>query len=80
MKNSSTAENMYRSLSESDPQIAAAIDNESRRQHDGLELIASENFVSAVSAWEIVTKWRSDKEPRFVPMAVPILRATMRHA
>jgi glycine hydroxymethyltransferase len=46
MKNSSTAENMYRSLSESDPQIAAAIDNESRRQHDGLELIASENFVS----------------------------------
>jgi glycine hydroxymethyltransferase len=33
-------------LSEVDPQIAAAIDNETRRQHEGLELIASENFVS----------------------------------
>src|SRR5213595_914072 len=35
-----------RSLSETDPDIAAATDNETRRQHDGLELIASENFVS----------------------------------
>src|SRR5271163_3428425 len=42
MKNS----DMYRPLYESDPQIAAAIDNETRRQHEGLELIASENFVS----------------------------------
>src|SRR5579862_4487721 len=33
-------------LYEADPQIAAAIDNEVRRQHEGLELIASENFVS----------------------------------
>ncbi len=37
---------MSRSLAEFDPQIAAAIDNETRRQHEGLELIASENFVS----------------------------------
>jgi glycine hydroxymethyltransferase len=37
---------MYRPLYETDPQIAAAIDNEARRQHEGLELIASENFVS----------------------------------
>ncbi len=37
---------MYRPLHEADPQIAAAIDNEGRRQHEGLELIASENFVS----------------------------------
>ena len=37
---------MYRPLFENDPQIAAAIDNETRRQHEGLELIASENFVS----------------------------------
>ena len=29
-----------------DPEVAAAIDNEVRRQHEGLELIASENFVS----------------------------------
>src|ERR1700720_3974830 len=33
-------------LAESDPQVASAIDNEVRRQHEGLELIASENFVS----------------------------------
>jgi glycine hydroxymethyltransferase len=37
---------MSRSLHESDPEIALAIDNEARRQHEGLELIASENFVS----------------------------------
>jgi len=43
MKN---AANMYRPLYEADPLIAAAIDNETRRQHEGLELIASENFVS----------------------------------
>ena len=45
MKNSAPT-NMYRPLYEADPQIAAAIDNETRRQHEGLELIASENFVS----------------------------------
>src|SRR5215470_15871349 len=33
-------------LAEADPQIAVALDNETRRQHEGLELIASENFVS----------------------------------
>src|ERR671930_339044 len=37
---------MSRPLPECDPDIAAAIDNEVRRQHEGLELIASENFVS----------------------------------
>jgi len=37
---------MSRPLYEVDPQIAQAIDNEVRRQHEGLELIASENFVS----------------------------------
>ncbi|MFZ0198851.1 MAG: serine hydroxymethyltransferase [Candidatus Sulfotelmatobacter sp.] len=46
MKSSSVSTNMYRPLYEADPQIAAAIDNETRRQHEGLELIASENFVS----------------------------------
>jgi Glycine/serine hydroxymethyltransferase len=33
-------------LSEADPIISEAVDNEVRRQTDGLELIASENFVS----------------------------------
>ena len=37
---------MSHPLYEVDPEIAAAIDNETRRQHEGLELIASENFVS----------------------------------
>jgi len=33
-------------LADSDPAIATAIDQEVRRQHEGLEMIASENFVS----------------------------------
>jgi glycine hydroxymethyltransferase len=46
MKTFSANQNMYRPLYEADPDIAAAVDNETRRQHEGLELIASENFVS----------------------------------
>src|SRR5687767_10046617 len=38
---------MQRSLAHADPEIAQAIANETRRQADGLELIASENFVSS---------------------------------
>src|SRR5690348_13169125 len=37
---------MSRPLYDVDPETAAAIDNEVRREHEGLELIASENFVS----------------------------------
>lgn len=37
---------MSRTLATADPDIAAAIANETRRQAEGLELIASENFVS----------------------------------
>ena len=37
---------MWRTLAESDPEIAQAIQQELHRQNDGLELIASENFVS----------------------------------
>src|SRR5438270_6561389 len=37
---------MSRPLAEVDPDVAAALDHEARRQHEGLELIASENFVS----------------------------------
>jgi glycine hydroxymethyltransferase len=33
-------------LQQQDPQLAAAIANEARRQRDGIELIASENYVS----------------------------------
>ncbi|OLE51256.1 MAG: serine hydroxymethyltransferase [Acidobacteria bacterium 13_1_20CM_3_53_8] len=39
-------EKMNAPLAEVDPLISEAIDNEVRRQADGLELIASENFVS----------------------------------
>src|ERR1700681_1393116 len=42
MKNSDISRPLY----EVDPQIANAIDNEARRQHEGLEPIAWENFVS----------------------------------
>jgi glycine hydroxymethyltransferase len=35
-----------RTLAEADPEIAAALQRETRRQAEGLELIASENFVS----------------------------------
>ncbi|HEX4951399.1 MAG TPA: serine hydroxymethyltransferase [Blastocatellia bacterium] len=38
--------NHYRTLADSDPEIYQAIQDETRRQHEGLELIASENFVS----------------------------------
>jgi len=37
---------MERPLAEVDPEVFAAIENEQRRQHEGLELIASEYFVS----------------------------------
>jgi len=37
---------MSLSLAQADPDVAAAIDNETLRQHEGLEMIASENFVS----------------------------------
>jgi glycine hydroxymethyltransferase len=36
----------WRTLAETDPEVAAAVRNEIHRQNDGLELIASENFVS----------------------------------
>jgi len=34
------------SLAQADPEVAAALDHETQRQHEGLEMIASENFVS----------------------------------
>jgi len=37
---------LNRSLAETDPEVARAIQDETRRQAEGLELIASENFVS----------------------------------
>ncbi|MBI2682301.1 MAG: serine hydroxymethyltransferase [Acidobacteriales bacterium] len=37
---------MSLSLHEADPDVAAAVDHEVLRQHEGLEMIASENFVS----------------------------------
>jgi glycine hydroxymethyltransferase len=37
---------MSRSLAQADPEVAAALDQETLRQHEGLEMIASENFVS----------------------------------
>jgi len=39
-------ERMSLSLAQADPIVAAALDQETLRQHEGLEMIASENFVS----------------------------------
>jgi len=47
MPNVAPSSTMQRSLAETDPEIAAAITNEVHRQSHGLELIASENFVSS---------------------------------
>src|SRR5579883_1564767 len=37
---------MPNALKERDPEIYASIEKERQRQHDGLEMIASENYVS----------------------------------
>src|SRR5215469_9488334 len=37
---------MSLNLAQADPEVAAAVDHETLRQHEGLEMIASENFVS----------------------------------
>jgi glycine hydroxymethyltransferase len=41
-----TTTSMQRTLAEADPEVAEAIRNERHRQNSGIELIASENFVS----------------------------------
>jgi glycine hydroxymethyltransferase len=41
-----TTSTLLRTLAESDPEVADAIRRERQRQNDGIELIASENFVS----------------------------------
>jgi len=46
MPDRATLSLMQRTLEETDPDIARAIRNETERQDEGLELIASENFVS----------------------------------
>jgi glycine hydroxymethyltransferase len=46
MPSAATLSLRHRSLADTDPDIARAIDREAHRQSEGLELIASENFVS----------------------------------
>jgi glycine hydroxymethyltransferase len=46
MPTSTLANSRWRTLAETDPEIADAIRDEVQRQNSGLELIASENFVS----------------------------------
>src|SRR3982750_2012482 len=46
MPNLAASSRMQRSLADTDPEIARTIGSEVRRQAEGLELIASENFVS----------------------------------
>src|SRR5688500_2571954 len=46
MPETAAGSQLHRSLAEADPEIARAIGGETRRQAEGIELIASENFVS----------------------------------
>jgi glycine hydroxymethyltransferase len=46
MATNTTTPSMWRTLAETDPEVAAALRDELHRQNSGLELIASENFVS----------------------------------
>src|SRR3954453_11428472 len=46
MPTNTTTPAMWRTLAETDPEIAAVLRDERHRQNNGLELIASENFVS----------------------------------
>ena len=57
---------MWRTLAESDPEIAQSIKDELHRQNDGLELIASENFVSRAvleSAGSVMTNKYAEGYP-----------------
>ena len=57
---------MQRTLAQSDPEIAAAIAHETDRQADGLELIASENFVSSAvleAAGSVMTNKYAEGDP-----------------
>ena len=57
---------MSRHLSDADPEVARAIAQEENRQHDGLELIASENFVSEAvleAAGSVVTNKYAEGYP-----------------
>src|SRR5512138_1404870 len=46
MSDTTTTSHIPRTLTETDPDVAKAIQDETHRQAEGLELIASENFVS----------------------------------
>src|SRR5881628_2108397 len=61
-----TTPSTWRSLAETDPDIAAAISDERHRQNSGLELIASENFVSRAvleAAGSVLTKKYAEGYP-----------------
>ena len=47
MSNTDAPSFFHQSLADADPEVAAAVAHEGTRQEEGLELIASENFVSA---------------------------------
>src|SRR3954471_2987878 len=66
MPNVAPSSPMQRSLAETDPEIAAAIRGEIHRQSEGLELIASENFVSSAileAAGSVLTNKYAEGSP-----------------
>ena len=62
---------MWRSLAESDPEIAKAIKEELHRQNSGLELIASENFVSRA-----IARMRTVQSTMCASPSAPIMRVS----
>jgi PIN domain nuclease of toxin-antitoxin system len=54
-----------------------AFSDAARRAVEGA---ATETFVSAASAWEIVTKWRSGKQPEFGALASSFLEVIAAHS
>ena len=55
----------WRALSDTDPEIARALKDERHRQNSGLELIASENFVSQAvleAAGSVLTNKYADRK------------------
>ena len=54
------------SIAEVDPDLWAAMQGERRRQHDNIELIASENYVSA-AVMEAQGSWLTNKSAEGLP-------------
>ena len=51
----------------------------SARAHAAIEDANNEKYVSAITAWEFITKFRSGRQPEFEAMAANIVAAVAAH-